>query len=178
MIRWLYQLTLVALQLALLFHVAPPLGQALGNGAAFGAFPHAPLAAIQIMSSVAAIGGCALGLAFPGLALLRHQQRGSTRFGGLPQWSVVLALGGAMLFLLGASLNALASMLTPEHRMAVVLAARPVLNAGLALMAAGVLCGELLRRSVGVPRIVMIPRDSVPQRIEVTHPPELATRLA
>jgi hypothetical protein len=59
-----------------------------------------------------------------------------------------------------------------------VLTARPVVNAGLALMAAGVLCAEVLRRSVGVPRIVILPRDTAPQRIEVTHPPELATRLA
>jgi hypothetical protein len=52
-----------------------------------------------------------------------------------------------------------------------------VLNAGLALMAAGVLCAEVLRRGVGVPRRALVPRDGS-QRIEVTHPPELATRLA
>jgi len=53
-----------------------------------------------------------------------------------------------------------------------------VVNAGLALMAAGVLCAEVLRRGVGMPRRITAPRDTPPLRIEVTHPPELATRIA
>jgi hypothetical protein len=60
--------------------------------------------------------------------------------------------------------------------MAAVLAARPTLNAGLALMAAGALCAELLRRSVGAKRAATTVRRTLPQRIEVTDPPELSTR--
>ena len=178
MIHRFYQITLVTLQVALLFHIVPPLAQALRQGAAFGAFPHGSLAVVQITSSVAALGGGALALAFPVLSLLRRRERGNARFGGLPRWSVVLALAGAVVFLLGASLSGVVPLLAPEDRMSAVLTSRPVLNAGLALMAAGVLCAELLRRSVGMPRIVIIPRDSAPHRIEVTHPPELATRVA
>jgi len=178
MIRRLYQVTLVALQIALLAHIVPPLAQALWRGVALSAFPESPLALIQVASAAAAIGGGALALAFPAFALLRHRQRGQTRFGGLPRWSVALALTGAVVFLLGAALNGAVPLLVPANRMAAVLTARPVQNAGLALMAAGVLCAELLRRSVGVPRIVVVSHEASPQRIEVTHPPELATRLA
>jgi hypothetical protein len=53
--------------------------------------------------------------------------------------------------------------------------ARPLRFAGLASMAAGVLWAELLRRSVGVPHVAVAPRDAPAGRIEVTHPPELAT---
>ena len=178
MLRRLYQVTLVALQVALLVQIVPPLAQALQRSAALSAFPHGPLAAVQFACAVAAVAGGALALAFPGLALLRHRQRGATRFGGLPRWPVALAVAGAGIFLLGATLNGVVPLLPPENRMATVLTARPVANAGLALMAAGVLCAEFLRRSIGVPRIVIVPRDSAPHRIEVTHPPELATRLA
>ena len=178
MIRRLYQVTLIALQVALLAQIGPPLAQALRHGAAFGAFPHGALAVVQIASSVAAIGGCALVLAFPMFALLRHRQRGPIRFGGLPRWSVALALAGAIVYAVGTSLSGAVPLLAPDDRMTVVLSARPVLNAGIALMAAGVLCAEVLRRSIGVPSIIVVPRDAAPKRIEVTHPPELATRMA
>jgi hypothetical protein len=177
MVRRLYQVTLVALQVALLIQFAPPLAQALWRGVGLGAFPGGSFAVLQVASAAAAIGGGALALAFPGFALLRHRQRGQARFGGLPRWSVALALAGAAVFLVGASLNSVAPLLAPSDRMAAALIARSMLNAGLALMAAGVLCAEVLRRGVGVPRRVLMPRDGS-QRIEVTHPPELATRLA
>ena len=81
------------------------------------------------------------------------------------------------MFASGAALNGVVALFSPNERMAAVLTARPILNAGLALMAAGILCAEVLRRGVGVPRRVGVLRDAS-QRIEVTHPPELATRLA
>jgi hypothetical protein len=90
---------------------------------------------------------------------------------------VALALTGAIVFLLGVLLNGVVPLLAPDDRMAAVLTARPILNAGLALMAAGVLCAEVLRRGVGVPHVVTT-RDGGSARIEVTHPPELATRFA
>ncbi|MEO8676155.1 MAG: hypothetical protein ABI569_11280, partial [Casimicrobiaceae bacterium] len=126
MIRRLYQITLVALQVALIVQIGPPLAQALRQGAAFGAFPHGALAVVQVASSVAAIGGGALALAFPVFALLRHRHRGPIRFGGLPRWSVATALAGAMVFAVGASLAGVVPLLAPEDRMAVVLTARPV----------------------------------------------------
>ena len=177
MVRRLYQVTLIALQIALLVQIGPPLAQALRDGAAFGAFPHGALAVVQVASSAAAIGGSALALAFPVFALLRHRQRGPIRFGGLPRWAVALALAGAAVFVLGASLEGAIPVLAAGDRMAAVLTARPLQNAGLALMAAGVLCAEVLRRSIGVPSIIVVPRAAPPRRIEVTHPPELATRM-
>ncbi len=175
MVRWLYQLTLVALQIALAVELAPPLAQALQQGVAFGAFAGSALGVVQVTTALAAIGGGALALAFPGLALLRHRQRGRSRFGGLPRWAVALALAGAVVFVLGAFLNGVVPLLAGEQRLTTILTARPMLNAGLAVMAAGVLCAELLRRSVGVPRVIVIPRNAATDRIEVTHPPELAT---
>jgi hypothetical protein len=177
MVRRLYQFTLVALQVALFVQIAPPLAQALRDRAAFGAFPDGGLAVIQLASAVAAVGGGALALAFPVLALLRHRQRGALRFDGLPRWSVALAVAGALIFLGGASLIGVVPLLPPESRMAAVLTARPVVNAGLALMAAGVLCAEVLRRGVGMRRTVIVPLNTAPPRIEVTQPPELATRI-
>jgi hypothetical protein len=178
MLRRLYQVTLVALQVALLVQIVPPLAQAVQRGAALGAFPPGPLAAIQVACAAVAIVGSALALAFPVLALLRHRQRGETRFVGLPRWSVALAVAGAAIFLAGVALNGAVLLLPSEGRLTTALAARPVVNAGLALMAAGVLCAEFLRRSIGLPRSVVVPRKSSPERIEVTHPPELATRIA
>jgi hypothetical protein len=177
MIRLLYQVTLFALQIAMLLHVAQPLAQVLGNDAAFGAFPDGPLAALQIASSVTAVLGSALALAYPGIALFRHRQRGGSRFDGVPRWPVALALAGTAIFLLATILDGVAPVIASADPLTAALTARPLRNAGLALMAAGVLCAEILRRSVGVPRVIVVPRDPSPPRIEVMHPPELATRV-
>jgi hypothetical protein len=177
MIRRLYQIALVALQAALLVEIVPPLAQALWRDVALGTFADSALALAQFASAAAAIAGGALALAFPSFALLRHRQRGRLRFAGMPRWSVALALAGAVVFLLGALLNGVVPLLEPSDGIAVMLTARPVLNAGLALMAAGVLCGEVLRRGVAPPHVA-ITRHAASARIEVTHPPELATRFA
>lgn len=176
LLRLLYQFTLVALQLALLVLLAPPLARGLQRGVAFGAFPEGALAAVQVSAALIGIGGSALALAFPLLALLRHRHRGPSRFCGMPRWAAVVAVAGAVLFVLGALLNATVPLMSADERMAARLTARPMLNAGLAVMAAGVLCAELLRRSVGAPRVIMIPANATSERVEVTHPPELATR--
>jgi hypothetical protein len=178
MLRRSYQYTLVALQLALLVLLAPPLATALQRGLALSAFPGGGLAIVQGAAAFAAIGGGALALVFPLLALLRHRQRGDARFGGLPRWAVVLAVAGGVVFSLGAVLIAAMPLAAADARLAMLLTARPILGAGLALMAAGVLWAELLRRSVGVPRVIVLPRNATTERIEVTHPPELATRVA
>jgi len=178
LLRRLYQCALVALQLALLVLLAPPLANALQRALALGAFPDSGLAIVQGAMALAAIGGGALALAFPLLALLRHRQRGRARFSGLPRWAVVLAVAGGVVFALGAVLNAAAPFASTDARLATLLTARPMLNAGFAIMAAGVLSAELLRRSVGVPPMIPIPHNAPNERIEVTHPPELATHAA
>jgi hypothetical protein len=175
MVRRLYQATLLALQLALLVEVAPQIAIALALNAAFGAFPHGWPAIVHVASIAAAVVGGALTLAFPGIALLRHRQRGTLRFGGLPDWAVVLSLAGGTLFALGLAVNSIVPFLAPDARMAAVLTARPALDAGIALMAAGVLWAELLRRSIGVPSIVLVSRPAGSDRIEVVHPKDLST---
>lgn len=178
MLRHLYQGTLVALQLALGLELAPLLAQALRRGLALDALSDPALGLVQGAAAIAAIGGGALALAFPLLALLRHRQRGPLRFDALPRWAVALAVTGGAAFVLGALLHATVPLLAAEARMAIVLTARPLGYAGLALMAAGVLWAELLRRSIQVPRAAVAPRDAPAGRIEVTHPRELATRAA
>jgi hypothetical protein len=178
MLRFLYQATLLALQLALIVQVAPPLAHALRQGAAFGAFPDSSLALAQVASVAVAVGGGALALAFPGIALMRHRQRGLLRFGGLPPWAVMLTLAGGGVFALGLVVYGIVPLLSPAARQAAVLTARPALNAGLALMAAGILWAELLRRGVGVPTIVLTKRPSGSERIEVVRPKDLSTRQA
>jgi hypothetical protein len=59
-------------------------------------------------------------------------------------------------------------------RAAVLLVSRPALTGGLALATAGVLCAELLRRSVSARGHSHAPRRST-GRIEVTYPPEHRT---
>lgn len=175
MLGHLYQGTLVVLQLALGLELAPPLAQALRRGLALGALADPVLGWVQGAAAIAAIGGGALALSFPLLALLRHRQRGPLRFGGLPRWAVALAVTGGAAFALGALLHATVPLLAADARVASVLMARPLRFAGLASMAAGVLWAELLRRSVGVAGVAVAPRDGPAGRIEVTHPPELAT---
>ena len=69
-------------------------------------------------------------------------------------------------------------MLPAEAQMTAVLIARPIAAGGLALAAAGVLCAELLRRSVAGAHEVTARGRSKPGRVEVTHPPELRTHGA
>ncbi len=66
-------------------------------------------------------------------------------------------------------------MLPDDMGMTAVLIARSGLAGGLAMAAAGVLCAELLRRSVAAARSALPDRHSARGRIEVTHPPELRT---
>ena len=173
--RHLYQWTLVALQLALGIELAPTLAQGLRRGLALGAFPDSPLGLVQGATAIAAIGGGALALAFPLLALLRHRQHGPMRFDALPQWAVALALAGGFAFVAGVMLSVVVPLLAADARMATVLTARPLRYAGLALMAGGVLWAETLRRSARVPHAVAVSQDAAGWT-EVTHPRELATR--
>jgi len=178
MLRHLYQWTLVMLQVALGAELAPSLAQALRRGLAIGAFPDGPLGAVQGAAAITAIGGAALALSFPLLALLRHRQRGPLRFRGLPRGAVALAAVGGIVFALGALLHVATQLLPADARLAAVLLGKPLRYAGLASMAAGVLWAEMLRRSVAVPNAALAPRDSAGARIEVTHPRELATLAA
>ncbi len=176
MLRSFYLATLLALQLALIVKVAPPLALALRAEAMTSAAPEGWPALLQLGTTGLAVAGTTLALVFPGIALARHGRAGAHRFLGLPGWAVALALSGTTLLAAAALAPVLALLLPGDDRAAAVLVARPGAVAGLALAAAGVLCAELLRRSVATSHASM--RDArVPTgRIEVTYPPELRTR--
>ena len=175
MVHRLYLLALLALQLALIVVLAPPLAQALRTDALPGLAPEGLPALLQFVATGLAVAGAALALAFPGVALLRHRRAGSHRFLGLPGWAVALALAGTVLLGTAALLLMLAPMLPDDTGMTAVLIARSGIAGGLAMAAAGVLCAELLRRSVAAGRPAGPDRHHGGGRIEVTHPPELRT---
>lgn len=176
MIRSLYLAALLMLQLAFVVKFAPALAQALRIDAVPGLAPEGWPALLQFVATSLAVSGAALALAFPGVALTRHRRAGVSRFLGMPGWAVALALAGA--FLLGAATIAvgLAPLLSDDGAMTVVLIARSGVAGGLAMTAAGVLCAELLRRSVAPVRAAHPGARPSTGRIEVTHPPELRTR--
>lgn len=172
--RSVYLATLVTLQLALVAKVAPPVAQALRADALAGLAPGGWPALLQLGATGMAVAGAALALVFPGLALSRHRRAGAMRFLGLPQWAVAMALCGIALLGFATLGLTLAPAMPAELRTIVLHMARPAGTGGLALATAGVLCAELLRRSVAVRGANRGARQ--PGRIEVTYPPDLRTR--
>jgi hypothetical protein len=175
--RRLYLATLVLLQIALIGCVSPALAQALLLETAPGLAPAGLPAVLQLLGTAATVVGTSIALAFPALALARHRRGGPLRFLGLPAWAAVLASCGSATMCAGFILLSLVPILHADDRMTAVLIARSLAAGGLALAAAGVVCAEVLRRSVSTAR------DSARShtksgRVEVTHPPELRTRAA
>jgi hypothetical protein len=175
MLRPFYLATLLILQLALIVKLAPPLAQALRVDALAGLAPGGWPAMLQLIATGLAVAGAALALVFPGVALARHRRSGTLRFLGLPPWAVALALAGIALLAAAALGLALAPIMPAELRAIAYLVARPAITGGLALATAGVLCAELLRRSVAATRGARGGTQFGPGRIEVTYPPELRT---
>lgn len=175
--RRLYLTTLFLLQIALIAWIAPPLAQTLRMETEPGLAPGGWPATLQLVATAATIAGTSIALAFPVVALLRHRRGGPLRFLGLPEWATVLASCGMAALAAGLVALALVPMLPVDGRMTAVLVARPVAAGGLALAAAGVLCAELLRRSVAPAREAADRNRAKARRIEVTHPPELRTRV-
>ena len=176
--RPLYLATLLILQLALIGKLAPPLAEALRVDIAPGMAPGGWPATLQLVATAAAIAGTSLALVFPAVALARHRRGGALRFLGLPDWAISLAFGGTLTLAAGFVAHALVPLLPVDMRMTAVLIARPVIVAGLALAAAGVLCAELLRRSIASVRASAEGERRKSGRVEVTHPHELSTRTA
>ena len=173
--RPFYLAALLVLQLALIVKLAPPLAQALRTDALAGLAPDGWPLLLQVLATGFAVAGTTLALVFPGVALARHRRAGTQRYLGLPAWAVVLALAGIALLAAAALGLALAPLMPSESRSTALLVARPAITGGLALATAGVLCAELLRRSVPAARDARALPHSAPGRIEVTYPPELRT---
>ena len=173
--RSIYLATLSVLQLALIVELAPPLALGLRANALAGLAPEGWPALLQLFAIGVAVAGTALALVFPGVALARHMRAGAMRFVGLPRWAIALAVTGIVLLGTATLAFALAPALPPGIRISVEVVSRPALTGGLALATAGVLCGELLRRSVPARRATPVLRHAT-GRVEVTYPPELRTR--
>ena len=176
--RNVYLATLFLLQIALIGCVAPPLARMLPLVTAPGLAPGGWPAMLQLVATAATIAGTSIALAFPVIAMVRHRRSGPPRFLGLPGWATVLAACGTGALAAGSTALALVPALPVDARMTAMLVARPVVAGGLAVAAAGVLCAELLRRSVAPARQSADQRRSKPGRVEVTHPPELRTHGA
>jgi len=178
MLRRFYLATLVALQFALAFEVAPRLARVLrADVGAAGLHLDAPAFVGLGAVGVAAV-GLALILIFPAIALARHHQRGEVRFRGLPRWAIAVALTGAAILVTVAAMNLAQPFAPADARTALSQIARPAATAGTALMAAGALCAELLRRSIAPWRHTVPFRSHAGGRVEVIDPPELRTRAA
>jgi len=175
--RRLYLATLVVLQIALIGWISPPLAQALRFETAPGLAPGEWPSMLQLLATAATIVGTSGALAFPALALARHRRSGPLRFLGLPRWATALASCAIAAMCAAFVALALVPMLPVDARMTAALIARPIAAGGLALAAAGVLCAELLRRSVAPAREIAGNRI-MPGRTEVTHPQELRTHGA
>ena len=176
--RPLYLTTLLILQFALIIKLAPPLAHAIRIDIAPGFAPGGWPALVQLVATAAAVAGASLALAFPIVAMSRHRRGGLLRFLGLPLWSITLAFAGMGVFVAGTLAQTSIPMLPVDARMTAVLLARPAVAGGLALMIAGVLSAELLRRNV-------IPRQAIEAsarlrsgRIKVNGPSEIRTRIA
>ena len=175
MVRPFYLATLPMLQLALVVKLAPPLAEALRADALPALAPDGWPAMLQFVATSLAVAGAALALAFPGVAAMRHHRAGAHRFLGLPGWAVALALAGAALLVAATLVFGSAVVLEGEAGMTAELIARSGFAGGLAMAAAGVLCAELLRRSVAAGRAAQPGAHHASGRIEVTHPPEFRT---
>jgi hypothetical protein len=146
--RSLYLGTLALLQLALLTQIAPPLARTLKAHALFASLHDGwPVFAHLAGLALAVIGG-ALALQFPLLALHRHWKRGRIRFAGLPRWAILVATAGAALFVAALAAVPMLALLPLSTRGGLAPVAQSIAIAGTAMMAAGALWAELLRRSV------------------------------
>ena len=178
MYRPAYLSTLVSLQVGLAIGAVPPLTRLLNAEVSAATARGAAPGLLQLASCSLAAIGIAVILNFPAIAVLRHLQRGGARFRGVPRWAVNLALIGAALFLFGIVAMLLRPLIPGALHGYAVLLERPAFTAGMALMAAGALCAELLRRSVGPMRAATAQLQHPPVRTEVLHPRDLRTHAA
>lgn len=170
--RSLYLATLALLQLALALEVAPPLARTFKAHALFASLHEGWPVAAHLAGIVLAVIGSALALQFPLLALARHAKRGATRFRGLPRWAVHVAIAGAAVFAAALVATSIGALLSNETRAALAPLAQCGASAGTAMMSAGALCAELLRRSIAPVPVPSAPWRCVPVRLQALDPIE------
>ena len=162
--RPLYLGSLALLQLALAAHVAPPLARTFKAHALFASLHDGWPVAVEFAGVALAVVGAAVALAFPMLALARHAKRGRMRFLGLPRWAIGVGIAGGALFAAALIATALAALL-PLARDVLAPLAQSATIGGTAMMAAGALCAELLRRSIPPLPLANAPWHCTPARL-------------
>jgi len=178
MSRSFYLGTLVMLQLALVTQVAPPLARMFKAHALFASLHDGWTVAPHLMGLVLSVAGAALALQFPLLAIVRHAKRGRARFAGLPDWAICVAIAGAALFGSAPIIAAVAAVLPDDARASLSAIAQSAAISGTAVMAAGALSAELLRRSIAPVPVPPAPWQCEAVRIEALDPLEPVSRAA
>jgi hypothetical protein len=176
--RSLYLGSLALLQFALAVQVAPSLARTFKAHALFASLHDGWTVAAHLGGLALAVIGAAVALNFPLLALARHAKRGRLRFLGLPRWAIHLATAGAALFAAALIGAAGVALLPGDVREMVAPIAQSAATAGTAMMAAGALCAELLRRSIPPVPVPQAPWQCTPARIVALDPLDRSARLA
>jgi hypothetical protein len=124
----------------LAWQVVPLIALLLTRHVPLGRAPDGLPAVLEVASAAVCVLGAGLTLSYPSIVIMRHVQRGAERFSGLPPWALVVTFTGGMLLGMHGMLHAFG--LAHTSSIPFTLGAP-----GVALMSAGVLFAELLRRS-------------------------------
>jgi len=146
MMRRCYLVALCVLQVMLAWQLVPIVALVLMRHVPLGHAADGWPAVAEIASAAMCVIGSGLTLAYPCIVMMRHVQRGAQRFTGLPRWAVALVFAGCVLLAMHFAIRFLSPWL-PRVDQRPISAMLPLAAPGVALMSAGVLFAELLRRS-------------------------------
>lgn len=146
LMRPCYLAALCVLQLMLAWQFVPIVALVLMRHVPLGHAADGWAAVTEVASAALCVVGAGLTLSYPCIALMRHVQRGAQRFTGLPRWALVLVFAGGALLAMHFALRVAAPWLplVDERPLTAML---PLAAPGVALMSAGALFAELLRRT-------------------------------
>lgn len=146
MMRGCYLTALCVLQVMLAWQLVPIVALVLMRHVPLGHAADGWPAVMEVASAALCVIGSGLSLSYPCIVLMRHLQRGAERFAGVPRWAVALMFcGGALLGMHFAVRLAGPWLPVVDGRPLATMV--PLAAPGVALMSAGVLLAELLRRS-------------------------------
>ncbi|MDQ6619142.1 MAG: hypothetical protein M3Z31_05505 [Pseudomonadota bacterium] len=146
MLRRCYLLALCVLQVMFAWQLVPAIAVLLTRHVPLGHAADGWPAVLEITAAALSVTGAGLALSYPCIVIMRHVQRGVQRFSGLPRWAVTLTLLGTALLSIEGAVRLFGPWLplVDERPLRSML---PLATPGVALMCAGALLAELLRRS-------------------------------
>jgi hypothetical protein len=177
MTRRLYCASLLLLQLLLVLDVAPRVGRSVAAVTDAASTQGGWLATLPLAGAGVTLLCCAVVLAAPSIALLRHRQRGPRRFDGIPRSAAGATIVGAVVYGTASLPWWLVRLLPVEARVDTLLACEPCITAGMALMIGGATCAELLRRGVRSSRSPPVAIRTTPGPTVRRLPPPLPTSM-